>query len=98
MYEVLEAVEDFLKEEFGDYQFMEAGCQQKPTPGYRYHFRDENGWGHNIHFSNPFLQDNTPEEVVPRLECLGVELSAREFAEENVVVLISNGGINIQNL
>ena len=98
MYEVLEAVEDFLEKEFGYYQFTRAGRQQKPTPGYRYHFRDENGWGHNIHFSNIFLQNHTPEEVVPKLECLGVEVSAREFAEENVVVLISSGGINIENL
>ncbi len=32
---VLEAIEDFLKEEFGGYQFMGAGRQQKPTPNYR---------------------------------------------------------------
>ena len=88
----------YLGREFEGYELTEAEHKQKPTPGYRVNLRSESGLGHNFHFSNPFLQDNTPEEAVSILEFMALEVTAKTFPGEDVVVLINNDGITVLDL
>ena len=98
MDDVIESIKDYLDEKFDGYEIAGAEPKQQPTPGYRFYLRSTNGRGHNIHFSNHFLQNHTPEEAILTLEIMGLEVAAEEFAEEDVVVLINSGGISVQDL